>query len=65
MGIGIDDLKSVKIYLPPLAEQRKIAEVLRSEDEAIDSLKAKADLLRNQKRGLMQKLLTGEVRVAA
>lgn len=65
MGIGIDDLKSVKIYLPPLAEQRKIAEVLQSEDEAIDALKTKAELLRTQKRGLMQKLLTGEVRVAA
>ena len=63
MGIGIDDLKSVKIYLPPLAEQRKIAEVLQSEDEAIDALKTKAELLRTQKRGLMQKLLTGEVRV--
>ena len=65
MGIGIDDLKSVKIYLPPLAEQRKIAQVLQSEDAAIDSLKVKADLLRTQKCGLMQKLLTGEVRVAA
>jgi type I restriction enzyme S subunit len=55
----------VVITLPPLAEQRKIAEVLQSEDEAIDTLKAMAELLRTQKRGLMQKLLTGEVRVAA
>ena len=55
----------LEIRLPLVADQRKIAEVLQSEDEGIDSLKAKADLLRNQKRGLMQKLLTGEVRVAA
>jgi len=59
------DLARVKIPLPPLAEQRKIAQVLQSEDAAIDSLKVKADLLRAQKRGLMQKLMTGEIRVAA
>ena len=65
MRIGLDELRMLEIPLPPLVEQRKIAEVLLSEDEGIDSLKAKANLLRAQKRGLMQKLLTGEVRVAA
>lgn len=64
MRIGLDELRMLEIPLPPLVEQRKIAEVLLSEDEGIDSLKAKANLLRAQKRGLMQKLLTGEVRVA-
>ncbi len=62
-NLNVEIAKKVKIPLPPLAEQRKIAEVLQSEDEAIDTLKAKAELLRTQKRGLMQKLLTGEVRV--
>ncbi len=65
MHLYKDDVGSIQIPLPPLAEQRKIAEVLQSEDEAIDALKTKAELLRAQKRGLMQKLLTGEVRVAA
>jgi type I restriction enzyme S subunit len=64
-NISREELTKVVITLPPLAEQRKIAEVLQSEDEAIDTLKAMAELLRTQKRGLMQKLLTGEVRVAA
>jgi type I restriction enzyme S subunit len=59
------DMAKFLVQLPPLAEQCKIAQVLQSEDAAIDSLKIKADLLRTQKRGLMQKLLTGEVRVAA
>jgi len=65
MGIGIDDLKSVKIYLPPLAEQRKIAEILQGADSDIETINHRIESLRNQKRGLMQKLLTGEVRVAA
>ena len=64
-GLNYEQVRSFEIPLPPLAEQRKIAEVLQSEDEAIDTLKAMAELLRTQKRGLMQKLLTGEVRVAA
>ena len=64
-NLNVQIAKEVRIPLPPLAEQRKIAEILQSEDEAIDALKAKAELLRTQKRGLMQKLLTGEVRVAA
>lgn len=59
------DMAKFLVQLPPLAEQRKIAQVLQSEDAAIDSLQVKADLLRIQKRGLMQKLLTGEIRVAA
>jgi len=65
MGIGIDDLKSVKIYLPPLAEQRKIAEILQGADSDIETINHRIESLRTQKRGLMQKLLTGEVRVAA
>jgi type I restriction enzyme S subunit len=65
MHLYKDDVGSIRIPLPPLAEQRKIAQVLQSEDAAIDSLKVKAGLLRDQKRGLMQKLLTGDVRVAA
>jgi type I restriction enzyme S subunit len=65
MGIGIDDLKSVKIYLPSLVEQCKIADILKREDLDEELINKRIAFLRTQKRGLMQKLLTGEVRVAA
>jgi restriction endonuclease S subunit len=56
------DLKKLKIPLPPLKEQEKIAEILTTWDEAITK---QTELLRAkklQKKALMQKLLSGEVR---
>ncbi len=56
------DLKKLKIPLPPLKEQEKIAEILTTWDEAITK---QTELLRAkelQKKGLIQKLLSGEVR---
>lgn len=46
--------------VPPLAEQIAIAEVLRTARAELDGLNHEIDLLRRQKRGLMQKLLTGD-----
>jgi type I restriction enzyme S subunit len=60
-----DDVASIKIPLPPLAEQRKIAEILRTCDEAIETTEAQLKALQERKRGLMQKLLVSEVRVVA
>ncbi|OCR99314.1 restriction endonuclease subunit S [Campylobacter fetus] len=59
------DMKSIKILLPNLAEQQKIAEVLSACDDEINLLKDKLSNLKLQKQGLMQKLLTGKVRVRA
>lgn len=56
MGIGIDDLKSIKIYLPPLAEQRKIAEILRTWDEAIETAEAEISRLKERLVSLIAKL---------
>jgi type I restriction enzyme S subunit len=53
----------MKIKLPPLREQQKIAEVLSNVDKEIDLLKNELQELKEQKKGLMQKLLTGKVRV--
>lgn len=49
--------------LPTLAEQKKIAQVLSACDKEIELLKSKFQCLKTQKRGLMQRLLNGEVRV--
>ncbi len=52
-----------KIFLPPLPEQGKIANILSKADEEIDLLTRKLSALKEQKTGLMQKLLTGQIRV--
>ena len=44
--------------LPPLSEQRKIAAILSSVDDAIEKTRAVIDQVRVVKRGLMQELLT-------
>ena len=49
--------------LPPLAEQRAIAKVLHTAQTDLDALSTEIEALTRQKRGLMQKLLTGEWRV--
>ncbi len=61
--IYASDLKTLKILLPPLKEQQKIAQVLSTADEEIELLKNELEALKEQKRGLMQRLLSGDVRV--
>ena len=52
------------VPVPPVAEQARIADVLATTDEKLNALRAKLDELQQMKRGLMQKLLTGEWRVS-
>jgi len=52
------------IELPPtIEEQQRIVELLDACDQEIRLLEAELEALKQQKRGLMQKLLTGEIRV--
>ena len=54
----------IKIKIPKsLPEQQKIAEVLSLADDEINLLKNELEELKQQKKALMQKLLTGQVRV--
>lgn len=62
-GLNLTILKNITISLPPLEEQKKIADALYACDEELDLLKQKLDALRQQKKGLMQQLLTGKIRV--
>ena len=57
------ELSRLKLNLPLLAEQKKIARLLNVMDREIELLRKQLDLLKLQKKGLMQKLLTGQVRV--
>lgn len=52
-----------KILLPPLNEQRKIAEVLSTWDKAIEKQTLLIEKLELRKKGLMQQLLTGKKRL--
>ena len=51
------------LKFPSLTEQKRIAETLNTARQEIDTLKTLAGQYRTQKRGLMQKLLTGKWRV--
>jgi type I restriction enzyme, S subunit len=51
------------VPIPSNAEQQRIARVLSAVDREIDLLNEQLRCLKEQKRGLMQKLLTGQVRV--
>ena len=59
-----DDFAKEKVRIPPTAsEQAKIVDVLSACDREIELLQKQLAALKEQKRGLMQKLLTGEIRV--
>ena len=62
-NFGPTHIKWFKIKLPSLPEQQKIAEVLSLADDEINLLKNELEELKLQKKALMQKLLTGQVRV--
>ena len=63
--ISYGDFAILKLPYPPIEEQQKIASVLNAADREIELLCDKLDALKNQKKGLMQKLLTGKIRVKA
>lgn len=62
-GVQISSIKSMGILLPAVPEQRKIASVLTAADKDIELLEAKLAHLKQEKKALMQQLLTGKRRV--
>lgn len=62
-GLSVEKLVRYKLTVPPMAEQRKIAEVLGVWDEAIEKQARLIEKLALRKRGLMQRLLTGKLRL--
>lgn len=57
------DFSIVKVHLPKKDEQTAIAQVLQAADKEILLLKTKTEKLREQKKGMMQQLLTGKKRL--
>ena len=62
-NISMPSFKSLPIALPPFFEQKKIAAILSTWDEAINATQALIDKLELRKKGLMQQLLTGKKRM--
>ncbi len=63
LNVTPSDFFSLKVIVPSFEEQKAIAKVLQVADKEISLLKAKAEKLREQKKGLMQVLLTGHKRL--
>lgn len=58
-----ETLNEWSFNLPSLSEQTAIAQVLQTADKEISLLKVRENQLRVQKKGLMQQLLTGKIRI--
>lgn len=61
--VNKSDFENTKIFLPPLPEQQKIAEILNVWDKAIEKQTQLIEKLELRKKGLMQQLLTGKKRL--
>lgn len=62
-NLGLAGIRKTPIVLPSGAEQQKIVDIFLTIDKKLKSLKSELELRIFEKKGLMQKLLTGEVRV--
>ena len=63
MKINLGKISEIRLCLPPLAEQKAIAEVLSDMDAEISELEAQKAKFESIKQGMMQELLTGKTRL--
>lgn len=64
LGLSIQDLKTINLIFPfLLSEQQAIAETLSDMDNELETLEAELEKLHHMKRGMMQELLTGRIRL--
>ncbi len=62
-NINATTLQKVMVLIPPLPEQQKITEILSGADEKLELLRKRKERLEKIKKGLMDDMLTGKVRV--
>lgn len=55
----------IKVFVPSIEEQKAIATILGVYDKEIKLLQKQVTNLRQQKKGLIQRLLTGKIRIKA
>jgi type I restriction enzyme S subunit len=61
--VGMTELRKISIPIPPLDEQMEIVSILTSVDQMHQNERQRLSQLQTIKKGLMQSLLTGKVRV--
>jgi len=59
-ALNSSQVSRLKLPLPSIAEQSKIAEILNKIDERFEALRNRKERLEKVKRGLMEDLLTGK-----
>jgi len=64
LNVTADEFFEMVVPLPRVEEQHRIVDAFRVIDTELRILQAELDLLKTQKKGLMQKLLTGQVRIS-
>ncbi|EPH1899550.1 restriction endonuclease subunit S [Acinetobacter baumannii] len=62
-GLNLPTIKAIPIFYPPLIEQKKIAKILSTWDQAISATEKLLKNSQEQKKALMQQLLTGKKRL--
>jgi len=65
LNLKFSNFAKLRVTLPSMKEQMEITECLACCDREIDGLCQKRDAVKEQKKGLMQRLLTGKVRVVS
>ena len=63
LNIKPSEFMNTKVPVPSFDEQEQIADVLHASSETINKLQLKLDALKQEKKALMQQLLTGKRRV--
>lgn len=64
LNMATEDFFNMLLFYPKnIKEQQKIADILNKSEKEIQLLNSKLEKLKEQKKGLMQKLLTGQIRV--
>ncbi len=64
-NVGQETLSEVELAIPAISEQQKIADFLTSVDIRIEQLTRKEELLKQYKKGVMQKIFSQEIRFKA
>ncbi|WP_394531816.1 hypothetical protein C1N83_00155 [Priestia aryabhattai] len=62
-GLNYQQIRAFKIPVPPMAEQEKISNIIESFNQKANNERKKLNTLLYLRNGLMQRLLTGEIRV--
>jgi type I restriction enzyme S subunit len=63
LALKFSNFSQIHVTIPDIPEQRKIAAILNTGDREIELLGRQLEALKDLKRGLMQKLLNGNIRV--